>query len=125
MSGDPWNGTRTQVEGMAHVEGTDERQRMTWQEVIDKLNDWQRDPDGLAEDDLIPPTEAALLRANFVVQLGAMFGSVEPPKRVVPDGNGGVDIEFHKGSLEIDKNGRTERVLVKGGKVVSRETIYE
>lgn len=96
---------------------------MTWQDAIDKLVLW-KDPEYLREDDLIPPTEAALRMANFFAKLVRTWGAAAP-YRMLPDGDGGVAFEAPNGiSIEISEVGQVEIVRTKLGKVVSRETIY-
>lgn len=100
---------------------------MTWQDVIDKLEEWRRDPNGLAEDDLIPLTEAAIYEAIRFSREGDRQADL-PPVRVVPDGDGGINFEFryrsiHVRLVEIDRTGRAETVWLRRGKALGREAV--
>jgi hypothetical protein len=98
--------------------------RDDWQELIDyKLIEWGRDPDQLAEHELIPPTTRAVQRAiQIAKELQAR--KALPPMRVVPDGDGGIVMERWCGpwsvSIEIDHHGVTELVVVRDCHVVDR-----
>jgi hypothetical protein len=98
--------------------------RDSWQAVIDyKLVEWGRQPWQLAEDELIPPTPAAVGRA---IQIAESFRdrNAPPPLRVVPDGDGGVVFErwtqAHTQAIEITKDGRAEFVECVAGRVSKR-----
>ena len=97
---------------------------LAWQKVIDyQLVEWGRNPDLLEEDDLIAPTLKAIDRAiKIAVQMRDQRFS--PPKRVVPDGDGGVVLEQWYGSvtesIEIESDGSAEYVVCDGGRVVQR-----
>ncbi len=101
----------------------------TWEQIIETLEEWKWNPDGIAEDDLTPPTEEALDRATrLAVRRDTFLGA--PPIRIVPDGDGGVSIELacrpkkRTETIEIDSDGVAVFVAVNGCKVVTREEIY-
>lgn len=102
----------------------DDQNQPTWQRVIDdQLIEWGRNPSLLEEDDLIPPTQAALDRARRII--AEMMSTGQPaPMRVVPDGDGGIGFERWcdsvTASIEIAKNGTAEIVLLQDGRVVGR-----
>jgi hypothetical protein len=103
---------------------TEDRHRSDWQSVIDqKLIEWGRDPGQLAEDELIPPTRAAVARA---VKIARDLRDREwpPPLRAVPDGDGGVVLERWAGpwsaAFEIDSQGGVQFVVSIDGKVTRR-----
>ncbi|HEY3244023.1 MAG TPA: hypothetical protein VGM03_11810 [Phycisphaerae bacterium] len=101
--------------------------RHAWQEFIDhRLVDWGRDPLQLGDSELVPPTPTAIRRAiSFALTLRE--GDLPPPKRIVPDGDGGIVIERWHGpvtvSIEISPDGLAEFVECREGRVVSRATI--
>ena len=83
------------------------------------IAEWQRDPDALAEDELIPPTSEACVKAIELVKLQRT-----PFGRCVPDGDGGIVLERWVGSVissvEIDSAGAIEFVECVDGKVTKR-----
>lgn len=96
-----------------------------WQEVIDhKLIEWGRDPDQLAEDELIPPTRESVQQATLIA-LWFRKQRFPPPLRVVPDGDGGIVLErwseSRTVSIEIDSQGLAEFVECCQGRVTQRE----
>ena len=103
----------------------DQRNWDAWQEVIDeKLIEWGRDPDQLAEDDLIPPTRESVQQATRIA-LAFRNRGLPPPLRVVPDGDGGIVLERWSEScsvsIEIDAQGFAEFVECCQGRVTQRE----
>ncbi len=98
-----------------------------WQKVIDdKLIDWGGDSKAVEEEDLIPPTEAAVHLAGRIAITLRDDASL-PPKRVVPDGDGGIVFERWEGprsiSIEISNDGTAEIVYIRAGQVEARETV--
>jgi hypothetical protein len=98
--------------------------RDRWQEVIDtKLIDWGRNPDQLAEVELIPPSRDAV---RVAVRIAGWMRSADrpPPSRVVPDGDGGIVMERWEGvaseAIEIDRIGHAQYVYVRDHHVVKR-----
>ncbi|MCH8252238.1 MAG: hypothetical protein IID36_07275 [Planctomycetes bacterium] len=89
--------------------------------IISKLVEWGRNPDLLAEDDLIAPTPEAIERAIKIAEHLEVDGS-PPPMRVVPDGDGGIVLEHSCGSvttsIEIASDGSAECVECVDGRVV-------
>jgi|GEM_PF-1577474 len=102
--------------------------RKAWNTLIDsKLIEWGRDPSLLEDDELIPPSRAAIQRA---VDLAIRLRDEEKlpaPKRVVPDGDGGVVFERWEGeiseSFEISESGGIEYVLCRNGSVAERRIV--
>lgn len=95
-----------------------------WQKVIDsKLIEWGRDPEAIAEDDLIPPSRFAVHNAIDLAKQLSQQGWA-PPMRAVPDGDGGIVFErwagVTAGAFEIDKYGRIELVMTRNGRVEER-----
>lgn len=61
----------------------------SWDEINAKLAKWRDDPDFLADEDIIVPSEKAMEAAIASARrLQAEGGEV--PERVVPDGDGGI-----------------------------------
>jgi len=94
-----------------------------WERIIDeKLVEWGREPAALAEEDLYPPTPAAIQRASDIAM--RYRAEVSPPQRVIPDGDGGIILEWWNGSrsnsIEIDGDGHAELVVLERGKVAYR-----
>ncbi|MCC7290572.1 MAG: hypothetical protein IT449_00760 [Phycisphaerales bacterium] len=104
------------------------QRREAWQQLIDfKLVEWGRDPGQLEDVDLIPPTQAAVDRAVRIAMKMQQSG-VQPPTSVVPDGDGGVNMERRSGatteSIEIASTGIAEFVLLQNGRVVGRRDFH-
>ncbi len=102
--------------------------RDAWQTVIDaKLIEWGRDPEQLADEDLIPPTRDSVKKAIRIAQV-FRDDNVPPPLAVVPDGDGGIVLERWDDSLtvsiEINAQGATEFVECRQGRVTLREQFY-
>ena len=98
--------------------------REGWQEVIDqKLVDWGRNPDQLAEDNLIPPTRTAVTTAVRIA-LQMRDKDLPPPIRIVPDGDGGIVLERWcddlSEAIEIERSGSAEYVQSHAHRVVHR-----
>jgi hypothetical protein len=107
-------------EGLSRTPGAQD----AWQQIIDyKLIEWGRHPEAIEEDDLIPPTPEAIPSAIEVCR-AMMALSAPPPKRVVPDGDGGVVLERWGAdwsvSIEIVKDGTVELVELQQGRVQKR-----
>jgi hypothetical protein len=98
--------------------------RDAWEEVVDRrLVEWGRDPSLLEEDDLIPPTREAVQSAVKIVRI-LQQRYLPPPRRVVPDGDGGIVMErwsdHASESIEVDRRGRAELVICLDGAVLNR-----
>jgi hypothetical protein len=101
-----------------------EESKSRWQDVIDKkLIEWGRNPQQVAEDDLIPPTARATNAAVGIAVKMRDQGFL-PPLRVVPDGDGGIVLERWEGaaseSIEICHDGSAEFVQCRNHRVVQR-----
>lgn len=112
---------------LAHEADKRAARKDAWQKVIDsKLIEWGRNPDGIAEYDLIPPTHAAIRYAIKLVNALSQ-DDLPPPTRVVPDGGGGIvlehDIATSSVAFEIDDSGECEFVVTEDGRVNKRITL--
>ena len=112
-----------------------EKRRRRWQEIIDKkLVEWGRDPEELADDDLVPPSHAAV---DSAVQEAKVWRDaresddefVPLPQWVVPNGDGGIVFEWREGSIarviEILDDGSVDCAIFEDNKLVSRISIDE
>lgn len=112
-----------------------EERRRRWQEIIDKkLVEWGRDPGQVADDDLVPPSPAAV---DSAVQKAQVWRDaresddefVPLPQWVVPNGDGGIVFEWREGSIarvvEILDNGSVDCAIFEDNKLVSRTPIDE
>lgn len=98
--------------------------RHAWADIIDlKLVEWGRNPDQLEEEELLPPSRAAI---DSAVRIAMTFRDcgVYAPNRVVPDGDGGIVLERWSGSFsesfEIFSDGQIEYVSCRDHHVVER-----
>jgi len=74
--------------------------------------------------DCDPPTDKAVEMA-LRFALGGMGEGVVPPERIVPDASGGIVFEFpenEEGLLHVHvwEDGKSEAIVFKNGKVISR-----
>ena len=112
-----------------------EEHRRRWQEIIDKkLVEWGRDPEALADDDLVPPSHAAV---DSAVQKAQVWRDaresdddfVPSPQWVVPNGDGGIVFEWREEStaavVEVFDDGSSDCAIFEDNKLVSRTPIDE
>lgn len=112
-----------------------EARRRRWQEIIDKkLVEWGRDPEELADDDLVPPSPAAV---DSAVQKAQVWRDaresdddfVPSPQWVVPNGDGGIVFEWREEStaavIEVFDDGSADCAIFEDNKLVSRISIDE
>lgn len=112
-----------------------EEHRRRWQGIIDeKLVEWGRDPEELADDDLVPPSHAAVDSAVQEAQVWRDAREsddefVPLPQWVVPNGDGGIVFEWREGSIarviEILDDGSVDCAIFEDNKLVSRTPIDE
>lgn len=80
-----------------------------------RLAKWERDPSGLIEADMLPPTPEAAARVRSVAHF-LQAHAVEPPRIAAPDGDGGVSLEWTDGvtsvSVQVNLSGVAEVVAV-------------
>jgi len=106
-----------------------------WQRMIDhKLINWGRYPEQLAEDDLIPPTRAAVGRAITIAQTAITTmqetkgRNIPPPTHVMPDGDGGIVLEWEEGdgrfTIMAVESGSVELLYWRGSKIVRSECVF-
>lgn len=104
-----------------------EDDRQAWQRVIDgQLKEWQRDPSQLQDEGIEPPSPEILpLVAEIAVTL--RDHGVDPPLRVVPNGEGGVVFEWRDSpyfwSLEVEKAGSLALSIFRNSRLVSRHQL--
>lgn len=112
-----------------------EEHRRRWQEIIDKkLVEWGRDPEELADDDLVPPSHAAV---DSAVQKAQVWRDaresdddfVPSPQWVVPNGDGGIVFEWREEStaavIEIFDDGSADYAIFEDNKLISRTSSDE
>ncbi len=104
-----------------------EEDRQAWQNVIDgPLKTWELDPASIQEDDFEPP-RLDLLPMVVEVALSLRDHGVEPPLRVVPNGEGGVVFEGRTTpffwSVEVEKTGLLSLSLFRNHRLVSRHQL--
>ncbi len=112
-----------------------EERRRRWQEIIDKkLVEWGRAPEELADDDLVPPSHAAV---DSAVQKAQVWRDaresddefVPSPQWVVPNGDGGIVFEWREKStsavIEILDDGSVDCAIFEDGRLVARTSIDE
>ena len=94
-----------------------------WGSVIDQLLDWLKNPQELADDDFLPPSRDLI---KMVCAIAAASGDAQlsPPLRVVPDGDGGISLEWRWGlrfeTISFDEDGSVEWLQFEDCKLVRR-----
>lgn len=93
------------------------RHRDAWNNAIDTLIEWGRDPSSLEDDGIDAPTGRAVSRA---CQIAKDLQSLDfpAPTRVVPTGNGGVALQLERNdslvSFEVDAEANVEFLAFEG-----------
>lgn len=101
--------TRAAGDGGLASGSADEDRKLGWQTIIDDcLVEWGKNPSGLADEDLVPPSvEIIDLACKAAMEFRDQ--AVPPPLRVVPDGEGGISFEFRCGSCFMSLNILSDR----------------
>jgi hypothetical protein len=98
-----------------------------WRGSIERLAAWSKDPHQLFEADLEAPATEVIQWTYELAQAIRDLGA-SPPLRVVPTGDGGIVLEFQRGTdfdtLEITPAGAIEIVRFNGNRVVRREQLF-
>lgn len=116
-------------ESQAVVAKQGEEHRRQWEEIINtKLIEWGRNPDGLEDDDLIPPSKSVVQTAIQLAQ-GARDARSIPPDWIIPDGDGGIVFEWREASravkLELLDDGSAECLVFDHNRLLFRKTLCE
>lgn len=87
---------------------TEQRKRLTWPDVRNKIEAYRADPDAFTESDCIAPTEACLKAASEFFRV--LWYVCKPPHAFSMNRDGGVAIEWWGGNdagatLEIGPHG--------------------
>jgi hypothetical protein len=104
-----------------------DKHREAWRAVIDeRLKAWQQSPEELDEDGLEPPS-AEIFPLVEEVALVLKEQGVDPPLRIVPNGEGGVMFEWRHPpffwSLDVEKDGSMALSVFRNSRLVSRHQL--
>ena len=101
--------------------------RLAWQRVMDShLKEWQENPVQFEDEGREPPVPEIL---PVVAEVAAALRDrgVEPPLRVVPNGEGGVVFEWRDSpyywSLEVEKAGSLALAVFRNSRLVCRHQL--
>ena len=113
---------RTQREALS------EAKIAAWREIIDdRLSAWARDPEQLADEGIVPPS-AAMFQLARDVATALCDQRVDPPDRVVPNGDGGIVLRWRSDrftwTLELDSDGSMETSLMEHTRLVCRHSLH-
>ena len=103
------------------------QQDADWQELMDTLVDWARDPGDLEDEGVEPPDSSTIKLAS---ELAGMMRDrdIEPPDRLAPNGDGGLVFRWRSGqttwTVEFDMDGSVESSLVRSGRLVCRQSLH-
>jgi hypothetical protein len=127
--------TVTQKFQRAVLTGSDDRSTMTrprnfregWQRVVDKLDDWLRNPAQLEDEGIDQPTGRIVRIALDIAEQYREADVFAPPDRVIPDPNGGIVFETEDGALlyvvQIWDDASVEYMKFDGTHLVQREPL--
>ena len=99
-----------------------------WREFIDgQLTSWASDPGQLSDDGVVAPS-AELVQLAMSVAKMLRDRSVEPPDRIVPNGDGGIVFRWCSGdftwSLELDADGSLKSFFLERDSLLSRHSLH-
>lgn len=98
-----------------------------WQERIEQLAAWARDPQQLSDEDIVAPSGRMIQLAMDVAAV-MRDRNVEASDRVVPNGDGGIVFRWRSRdftwSLELDADGSMETSLMEDNKLVCRHCLH-
>lgn len=99
--------------------------RRAWSNIIDrKLIEWGRDPTPLEDEDVVPPSSEAIKVASDRA-MALRDEGIEAPKRVVPNGDGGIVFERWAGpvseTIEVFEDGSIEYCCYRGTRLTHRQ----
>lgn len=97
-----------------------------WDRFEAQLIAWEQDPGALEDDGLEPPHRETIPLIREVAR--ALRGlAVEPPLRLVPNGEAGAVFEWRTApfllSVEVERNGSLELSVFRAGHLVTRHRI--
>ena len=110
--------------------GTDRASRFEgWEEIDRELSDWLVDPSSVVDSDAVPPSREIIRLARNVAEIYKDRGT-QSPACVVPDTVGGISFEFQSDAqnfrkLEVRSDGRVRWLVIRGGRVLSRQSVFE
>lgn len=94
-----------------------------WSDVINQLLDWLRNPQDLADEDFLPPSRD-LIKMVCAIAAASRDDQLSSPLRVVPDGDGGISLEWRWGlrfeTINFDEDGSVEWLQFEDCKLVRR-----
>ena len=101
-----------------------------WQGIITYLSNWWYGVPGMEEEGLTPPTKQVLAHAISIAK-SLEKQPIEPPSRVVPNGEGGIIFEHYGYSgndriyetIEIFDNLNVELSYYKNSRLISKKPI--
>jgi hypothetical protein len=100
---------------------------VAWQELIEQLSAWARDPQQLSDEHVEAPSGRMIQLAMDVAAV-MRDRSVEAPDRVVPNGDGSIVFRWRSRdftwSLELDADGSMETSLMEENKLVCRHCLH-
>jgi hypothetical protein len=116
-------------EGLVATKPIEVAFREAWRQMLEKVSMMRfvRYPD-LEAEGLQPPTKTAIVRSLAVIQALANLGTLPPPMRVLPSGEGGIvferwDDKENVERIEILSTGEAELSLFSGAKRIKHYPI--
>jgi len=103
-----------------------ERSADEWDRFEAQLVRWEQDPGALEDDGLEPPNEETIPLIREVARALREL-AVEPPLRLVPNGEAGAVFEWRTApflwSVEVERDGSLELSVFRAGRLVTRYRI--
>jgi len=104
-----------------------ETHAMAWQELLEQLSAWVRDPEQLRDEEIAAPS-SRMLRLAMDVAAVLRDRNVEAPDRVIPNGDGGIVFRWRScdftWSLELEADGSMETSLMEENRLVCRHSLH-
>jgi hypothetical protein len=104
-----------------------ETHAVAWQERLDQLSAWSRDPEQLSDEAIEAPSRHML---GLAMDVAAVLRdrNIEAPDRMIPNGDGGIVFRWRScdftWSLELEADGSMETSLMEENKLVCRHTLH-
>lgn len=98
-----------------------------WRVVDNQLNDWMASPADIVDEGAVPPSRDLIRQVRYFV---AYLKDSPAPTLVVPDGNGGIAIEWHLPdrvlrTIEFNEVGEAWAYKFENGRLVFRRPAFQ
>lgn len=97
-----------------------------WEDLMGGLEAWEQDPD-ILDDEGVEPPEPPITRLASDIACMMRDRNMEPPGRVMPNGDGGIVFRWRMGDAAwtVESDRSIESSLARRGRVVCRHSLHE